>query len=286
MRIDSLNRVAETGERPTVIALHCSGAGGLQWRQLGRDLGRNFSLVAPDLFGTGGAGHWHGERPFTLLEEAASILKIMDAVKRPVHLVGHSYGAGVALRCAVARPTQVASLTLYEPSAFYVLKTLGPDGRSALETLQQVASEVDRLILNGAYSAAAKHFVEFWNGEGSWAAIRPETRDSLARYIPKASLEFSALFAERTPLVAYRRLNCPVLLLQGEHSPPPMHMISRQLARAMKLASLQTVYGGGHMAPMNQAPVVSAIMASHVMCAELNLPPGTIQITSEIRQAA
>jgi pimeloyl-ACP methyl ester carboxylesterase len=286
MRFDKLDRAAVADERATVIALHCSGAGGSQWRHLGRDLAPHYSLVAPDLIGTGGTEQWSGKRAFTLLDEAASILDVMDAVNHPVHLVGHSYGACVALRCAVERPTRVASLTLYEPAAFYVLKTLGPDGRIALESLQDVAREVGHLVLNGANSAAAKHFVEFWNGEGSWTAIRPETRDSLARYIPKASLEFSAIFTERTPLVAYGRLNCPILLLQGEHSPQPMHMISRQLARAMKRASLQSVYGAGHMAPMNQAPVVNAMMANHIVSAEMQLPRGEVEIAPNISRAA
>jgi pimeloyl-ACP methyl ester carboxylesterase len=286
MRFDDLSRASDAKDSSTVVALHCSGAGGVQWRQLGRDLGRRFSLVAPDLIGTGSTGPWSGERSLTLSDEAASIVDLMDAVRRPVHLVGHSYGASVALRCAVERPTQVASLTLYEPAAFYVLKTLGPDGRTALDGLREVARGVGHLVSNGANVAAAKHFVEFWNGAGSWMAIRPETRDSLARYIPKASLEFSALFAERTPLVAYGRLNCPILLLQGEHSPQPMHMISRQLARAMTRASLQTVYGAGHMAPMSQAAVVNAMMVNHIVSAELHSPRGEVAIRPDMRRAA
>src|SRR6266516_1098475 len=36
----------------------------------------------------------------------------------PVHLIGHSYGGGVALRVAVERSNRIASLTLYEPTAF------------------------------------------------------------------------------------------------------------------------------------------------------------------------
>jgi pimeloyl-ACP methyl ester carboxylesterase len=226
MRLEQ-DRALHADEISTVVALHCSGAGGMQWRQLGRDLGRRFSVIAPDLIGTGVATPWPGERAFTLSDEAAPVVELMDAAKTPVHLVGHSYGAAVALRCTIERPTRVASLTLYEPAAFYVLKTLGPGGRAALDRLREVAREVGHLVLNGANVAAARHFVDFWNGQGSWTAIRPETRDSLARYIPKASLEFSALFSERIPLVAYGRLNFPILLLQGEHSPEPMHLISR-----------------------------------------------------------
>jgi pimeloyl-ACP methyl ester carboxylesterase len=265
---NSLARTIEAGARPTVIALHCSGATGSQWRQLGRDLGRRFLVVAPNLIGAGGAERWAGDQSFRLSDEAASILSYIDAAKRPVHLVGHSYGGSVALRCAIERPTQVASLTLYEPAALYVLKTMGPDGTIALADIAAVASDIGRLVSNGAYQLAAKRFVEYLNGEGSWTAISAETRDGLVRNISKVCLEISAELNERTPLVAYRRLNCPVLLLQGENSPEPMRMIARQLARAMRLASLQTVYGVSHMAPINNAAVVNAMMASHIVSAE------------------
>jgi pimeloyl-ACP methyl ester carboxylesterase len=272
--------------RPTVVALHCSGATGLQWRQLGSELGPRYSLVAPDLIGSGNTDGWTGQRAFTLSDEAASVVSVIDSVKRPVHLVGHSYGACVALRCAIERPSRIASLTLYEPAAFYVLKTMGPDGKSALKDIAGVARDVARSTLTGAYHAAARRFVEYWNGEGSWKAMRPEGRDGLVRYIPKACLEFFAGVNERTPLAAYRHIKCPVLLLQGEHTHLPMRMIARQLAKVMRSASLQTVYGASHMGPFTHAAAVSAMMANHIAAAEDRVPGGESSAAEDIYRAA
>src|SRR5262249_15124185 len=86
------------GARPVVVALHCSGGSGRQWRPLARALGLRFNLVAPDMIGCGAGPHWSGEHPFTLADEAARIVAILDGSAAPVHLVGHSYGGGVALR--------------------------------------------------------------------------------------------------------------------------------------------------------------------------------------------
>ena len=83
---------------PLVIALHCSGASGHQWRHLTGALGGPFAVVAPNLIGTAARGHWSGDRPFTLSEEAAHVVDVIDRHAGPVHLVGHSYG--VASRCA------------------------------------------------------------------------------------------------------------------------------------------------------------------------------------------
>ncbi|HVG51430.1 MAG TPA: alpha/beta fold hydrolase, partial [Xanthobacteraceae bacterium] len=90
-------------ERPTVIALHCSGSSGAQWRGLEEKLGNRFSVIAPDLIGCGSSGHWEGERPFSLSDEAATVVSIIDELKKPVHLVGHSYGGAVGLRAAHER---------------------------------------------------------------------------------------------------------------------------------------------------------------------------------------
>src|SRR5437879_3027093 len=87
-----------TQNRIPVIALHCSGADGSQWRKLAADMGPGFEVHSPSLIGCGNNGPWHGLRVFTLMDEARPIIDIVDRVAGAVHLVGHSYGGGVALK--------------------------------------------------------------------------------------------------------------------------------------------------------------------------------------------
>src|SRR5262249_17207073 len=123
----------QLASKPVVIAVHCSASTGRQWRPLGEALGESYLVTAPDLFGCGTKGPWPGERPFQLADEAAPMIELIDAVKAPVHLVGHSYGATVALEVALARPSRVASLALYEPVAFHLLRSMGSDEQAALQ---------------------------------------------------------------------------------------------------------------------------------------------------------
>src|SRR5262245_41628107 len=145
---------ARPSSGPLVIALHCSGATGQQWQTLTRALGPAFTVTAPDLIGCGDNPHWSGKNPFELIDEARPIVDIVDAWKGPVHLVGHSYGGGVALRLAVERPARIASLSLYEPTAFHVLRTTGEDGQAALEKIRALAAKIGRHVVAGAYRAA------------------------------------------------------------------------------------------------------------------------------------
>ena len=74
--------------RALVIALHCSGAGASQWRRLAETLGPDCELVAPEHYGCDGTGPWTGRHAFTLADEAARTIALIDDSERKVHLVG------------------------------------------------------------------------------------------------------------------------------------------------------------------------------------------------------
>jgi pimeloyl-ACP methyl ester carboxylesterase len=127
-----------------VIALHCSGAGAGEWRQLGEALGTAYRLFAPEHYGCERTDPWTGGHAFTLADEAARTIELIDESANKVHLVGHSYGGGVALHVALARPTRIASLTLYEPSAFHLLKIMGDRGAAGFAEMTLSAARLRR----------------------------------------------------------------------------------------------------------------------------------------------
>ncbi|NJO22859.1 MAG: alpha/beta hydrolase [Sphingomonadales bacterium] len=250
--------------RGLVIALHCSGAGAGQWRQLGAALAADFDLRAPEHFGTESAGPWCGKHAFTLADEAAATIALIDAIDGKVHLVGHSYGGGVALRVALERSHRIASLTLYEPSAFYLLAGLGEAGDQARNEILGVVRATAEGVVTGDYASAAQHFVDYWNGPGAWNALRPDIRTALTRWLPKAPLDFRALLDESTPLSAYRDFRFPVLVLRGEHAPPPTRVAAEALADAIPSARLITIAGAGHMGPITHAAEVNRHIVDHI----------------------
>ncbi|MER9864646.1 alpha/beta fold hydrolase [Mesorhizobium sp. M0185] len=102
---------------PLVIALHCSGGNGRQWRNLAERLDDSYRFIAPDLIGAPGGGTWTIAGAFHLADEAAGVLEMIDH-RDGVHLVGHSYGGGLALHTAAMRQDRLAGLSLYEPLPF------------------------------------------------------------------------------------------------------------------------------------------------------------------------
>ncbi|WP_153041185.1 alpha/beta fold hydrolase [Paraburkholderia monticola] len=247
-----------------VIALHCSGSGSAQWRKLSDALGSRHEFIAPEHYGCESTGPWSGERAFTLADEAARTVGIIDASCAKVHLVGHSYGGGVALRAALERPQRVASLTLYEPSAFHLLKTMGSYGAHALAEIIAISKRTADSVSCGDYRGAAASFVDYWGGRGAWQALRPSVQAALTRWAPKAPLDFRALIDERTPASAYTALRIPVLIMRGQHAPVPTRAIAEHLPMLLPAARLAVVEGAGHMGPVTHADKVNAAIVRHI----------------------
>lgn len=261
-----------------VVALHCSGADARQWRKLGAALGGAYDLLAVEFYGCESTGLWPGERPFTLADEARRVIDLIDACGSRVHLVGHSYGGGVALRVAAERPQAIASLVLYEPSAFHLLSELGPRALGARREILDLEQAVSHGIVSGDYHGAARRFVDYWNGPGAWGALQPEVRPALLRWLPKAPLDFRALLGERTPLAAYRGLAVPTLILRGEHAREPSRVIAEGLARVIQGTRLSVIAGAGHMGPFTHTAEVNQAIAAHLETAaaanDIALPRG------------
>jgi Predicted hydrolases or acyltransferases (alpha/beta hydrolase superfamily) len=98
-----------------VVLIHGSGPGVTSyanWRNVLPALGENFHVVAPDMVGFG-----YSDRPadvrYGLDTWADQTLGVMDALGiEKAHLVGNSFGGGIALRLATQHPDRVGKLVL------------------------------------------------------------------------------------------------------------------------------------------------------------------------------
>ena len=135
-----------------VIALHCSGASAAQWRALAEGLGSQYAIEAPEHYGCDSTGTWSGEHVFTLADEAKRAIALIDGSEGKVHLVGHSYGGGVALYAALARPDRIASMALYEPTVFHLLRQMGRRGALGYAEIADLAGRVCQGVVTGDYA--------------------------------------------------------------------------------------------------------------------------------------
>jgi pimeloyl-ACP methyl ester carboxylesterase len=259
---------AAAASRIRVIALHCSGANGSQWDHLAESTGPDYEVLTPEHYATESTGPWTGEHAFTLADEAARTLALIDGSARPVHLIGHSYGGGVALHVALAKPEKIASLALYEPSAFHLLPHFGERGCRAFAEIEAVAQRCRESVLSGDYATGLAAFIDYWNGAGGWSAMRPGAQKALMGWAPKAPLDFRALMNAAATPDAYRALRFPVLIMRGEYAPLSTRTIADGLADLLPTSQTVVIEGAGHMGPFTHAAAVCGWLIAHIAAIE------------------
>jgi pimeloyl-ACP methyl ester carboxylesterase len=162
----------------------------------------------------------------------------------PVTLVGHSYGAVVALRYSIARPDRVAKLVLVEaplpPSRLEELDSfLGKPVDAMAEALPAVLRDA-----LGRKGRQARRFV-----------------DSLRFLVTESSLLDDLRGARDLEDDAIAAVSCPVLCVYGTHS--SCLPVGRRIARLAPRAELVEVEGG-HFLPIEAPASVGAAIARFI----------------------
>jgi len=246
------------GRGRPVVLLHGSLGSKGQWRALVERMRRSHRLIAIDLHGYGATPMPAAPETFSLRDEVAlidSVLRVGLLPGERFHLVGHSYGASVALRWAQARPHRLRSLTLFEPLSLNLL----PPGKPARRELEQVRDDVGALCRVGSHRDAAERFIDCWSGHGAFARLPARLQQALVRHLPKVELDFAALTRETLGIEDQRRISTPTCLLSGSSGSTAPHAVLDALAAVLPHARRQRVLGG-HMAPVTHPDLVNPVI--------------------------
>ncbi len=258
------SNLASIPARPSVVALHCSGGSPRQWSELTSRLPDQTHLNCPGYQTALSAGVTANPQAFRLSDEAKPVLEWVAQQPGQVHLVGHSYGGALALFVALASPEKVATMTLHEPCMFNLMQIDGSVNATAYAVIWQAAATINRHLQKGRPDAAMQHFVDYWNGPGSWASMSAKAQAKLIDWSSKAPMDFAALFAERPCALALRALAIPTTVVVGEYAPPPTRAVADALQKHLPLCWRETLAGAGHMGPVSH-PGEFADLAIHAM---------------------
>lgn len=239
------------GKGPTqALLLHCSLAHSGAWNGLAPLLGA--TCVAPDLPGHGRSGPLDSSGDF----QAQSVAMAGDLLtEAPIDVIGHSFGATVALRLALEQPERVRRLVLIEPVFFAAAR-----GTPAYDAHVAEFQPFVQALEAGEPMQAARLFTEMWGSEGDWDTMRDGQRASLTQQVGIIPAQDVAIFGDNAGQLRPGRLealNIPVLLLEGARTMPIIRAIHPALAARLPDAQRQVIEGAGHMAPISH-PVESA----------------------------
>jgi pimeloyl-ACP methyl ester carboxylesterase len=248
-----------------VVMLHASLSCKSQWDPLAGALAPAYDAFGLDLVGYGRQALPPPAPAFTLDHEARHVeAQLKGRIgERPYHLVGHSYGALVALRLGQRHPSRILSLSLYEPVALRLLA----DDDPAHDLLRAVAERVQRHIGAGRNLDAAQVFVDHWNGAGYFASLPAPTRHAIAKRVAKVMLDFQASLrwpAQRSEL---RGIVAPTLLLVGAQGQAVTQRIAARIVDAMPDCRVRTC-DTSHLGPIAEPSIVNPLIEGFIDACE------------------
>lgn len=258
--------------RPTLIALP-SGPG-FSHRTLSpwlEGLTDDLRVVAVDLPGSG-AGSLAAGLDYGFDSYAGDLEAVRQALDvKNLMLLGHGWGAAMAIEYAIAHPDRVSSLMLINP-----IRVFTGEGQD-VEAQARMVEQVDPDLFARWAEAAGPAFTQALGGKGSWDAVEalpwwsqmvrtqfsappPEAWDRATGGAPwrmraYATYKGAAMFDPASAMAAYdlseraRGVAQPTLILACDHdanyvAPPARHAVP--LAEAMTGARLVIWSDAGH----------------------------------------
>ncbi|MGE0747881.1 MAG: alpha/beta fold hydrolase [Rhodospirillales bacterium] len=238
----------DVGAGPPVVLLHGSGPGvtaWANWRLVLPKLSPQFRVLAPDIVGFGYTGRPAGAR-YDMDLWVRHAVGFLDALELDrVHLVGNSFGGGLALRLALEHPDRVGRLVLMGSSGLDFPITPGLDAvwgyEPSFEAMKRLAElfAYDRRIVTDDLVRSRYE-----------ASVRPGYHESYAAMFPAPRQRHVAALA--SPEAALAALPNEVLIVHGrEDQVIPMES-SVRLHRLIPRSQLHVFGHCGHWTQIEQ----------------------------------
>ena len=247
--------VPRRGDVSDIVMIHGDfGDGHDSWGRACDQIGRRYRTVVIDRPGFGvnlGPDDW-----FSIAGEARYVWGAVDKMSLPsFHLIGHSYGALVALEMAVGRPDGIRSLHLIEPPLLDLLPEQPPVQemyRRARAIVENHAMVGDEATTKAFFSMiGADRTIERMQGTADWDRVCAYA-SRFARGEPAGDYPSSALDRLREDIA--------VTLYTGGRSHPALRLVTAELAKIIDRARVVDIAEAGHAVHMSGPVFVDALL--------------------------
>ncbi len=252
----------ERGEGPALLFLPGSFGTGSGWKAVIDRLTRSYRIVTTSLLGYGATAERRPLDNASMRQQTEVIDRTLERIGEPAHLVGHSFGALAALAHAIEGTIKPASLMLVEANPLGLLKMSGEAELYAMfsEMTRDYFAEFEAGRLD-----AARRVIDFYGGEGTFAALPAKVRDYVIQTTPANIRDWSSGTPFEPPQSAYQQIAAVTLVVRGGDGHPAMIRIAEILAKNIPNSRLETVAGGRHFLPATNPGELARLLDAHVV---------------------
>ncbi|MEQ6248845.1 alpha/beta fold hydrolase [Sulfitobacter sp. HNIBRBA3233] len=242
------------GAKRTALAIHCTLGHSGAWRGMAAALKDDLSLLAFDLPSHGKSGTW--DRTGNVHDVATDMAR--GLIEGPMDLIGHSFGATVALRIAIETPQLVRSLTLIEPVYFAAAIA---DDPQLMDDYRRDNAALDAAFASGDEREAARVFNRDWGDGTPWDTLPERMREHMTRLVHFVPASSAFLHYDSAGLLEpgrFAQAAMPTLLIEGDQSPPMSEKVATSLEKRLPNVERVVIEGAGHMVPVTHPDACAA----------------------------
>ncbi|MEQ6202292.1 alpha/beta hydrolase [Sulfitobacter sp. HNIBRBA2951] len=234
----------DAGAGPLVVLIHGVGLRAEAWGAQIDALSQDHRVLAFDMPGHGGSARVEGTPALAAYTET-----IAAQIDAPCVVIGHSFGAMIALDLAVQHGALVNGVA--------ALNAIFRRDADAARAVQARAASLDGTRVADPATPLARWFGQ---AESDQSAA---CRDWLLGVDPAGYRDAYAVFADADGPsdAALASLRCPALFLTGAEEPNSTPAMSQAMAVRTPQGRAEIIAGAAHMMPMTHADQTNAIIA-------------------------
>lgn len=251
---------SQEGSGEPIVFVHGSASDYRTWQQQQIEFAQGYRVITYSR-----RFHWPNEAiregvDYSMSEQVDDLRAVLRTLKAtPAHLVGHSYGAFLALLLAIREPDLVNSLVLAEPPVITLFVSSTPKPSELLRLLAtrpRIAAAIVKFGATGvapATAAAKRGDMKTAMRSSGKAILGREAFHQLSQsrleQVDANAIRAEFLGSGFLPLDAdqIRRVRTPTLLITGQRSPRLFHLLSDALDELLSHVQRINIRGASHI---------------------------------------
>jgi pimeloyl-ACP methyl ester carboxylesterase len=224
----------DLGNGQPVVFIHGSLADYRAWEHQHEMVARSYRFIALNLRYHGSEQWPDGETAYSVLDHAKQVIEFIRELNiGKVHLVGHSYGAEVAMYVALEAQDMLCSLVLNEPPGDFLVT--GPDAAAVIEERKRVFAPARAAANAGQLKEAAQLLINavINRGEDVWQKASEASRAMMLENARTLPLLFSAPPPPPLSCDQLKQITLPALVINGEETTEYFQRIGQRVMECM-----------------------------------------------------